>query len=529
MPEGFTFFPQLLRRAGYYTSNSAKEDYNLEKPGRVWDESSRQAHWRNRPEGTAFFSVFNFAASHESQIRLRPHTQVHDPSSIRVPAYHPDTPEVRRDWAQYYDKMTEVDMAIGRVLDQLAEDGLIENTIVFYWGDHGVGLPRGKRTAMDSGLRVPLIVSIPERLRHLAPKDWMVGGVSDRLVSFVDFAPTVLSLAGVEIPSQYQGRAFLGTAEGLPKSNLFGFRGRMDERIDMVRTVTDGRYVYVRNYMPHRPHGQHVWYEFQTPTTQVWRRLWEANETTPAQSAFWLSRRPAEELYDLASDPDEVVNLSGSGDHAAIKMRLKQELVRHMVETRDLGLLPEAELRERARTTSPWELAQSPEAYPLEVTLAAAETATSSDEGDSAALLGYLKHADAAVRFWGALGFLHRGAPEGLMYKLVLPAMARALDDPSPAVAITAAEYNVRHGGPQVRDRSLDRLLDLANMERSEPAVVWQALNALDYLGELARPRELEMRTLPTSLERTPPWAESYVPRLVEKTLDDLVVKSGTP
>ena len=222
LPAGFRFFPQLLRAAGYYATNNAKEDYNLEKPGQVWDDSSRQAHWRNRAPGQPFFAVFNFTVTHESQIRRRPHTPVHSASEVPLPAYHPDTPEVRRDWAQYYDKMAEMDAMAGERLRELEQAGLADSTIIFYWGDHGIGLPRGKRTALDTGLRVPLIVSIPERFQHLAP-GLPRGSGTDRLVGFIDFAPTMLSLAGVEVPQHYQGSAFLGRADTGPSGYLFGF------------------------------------------------------------------------------------------------------------------------------------------------------------------------------------------------------------------------------------------------------------------------------------------------------------------
>ena len=209
-PAGKKMFPQLLRDAGYYCSNNSKEDYNLAKPGKVWDESSKKAHWRNRTTGQPFFVVFNSEKSHESKIRARPHTLIHDPAKVRVPPYHPDTPEVRRDWAQYYDIVSEADADAGKLLVQLDADGLAENTIVFYFGDHGSGMPRSKRWPYDSGLRVPLVVFIPEKFKDLRPPDYKVGGTSDRLVSFVDCAPTVLSLAGVKAPEWMQGRAFLG-------------------------------------------------------------------------------------------------------------------------------------------------------------------------------------------------------------------------------------------------------------------------------------------------------------------------------
>src|SRR5205807_2029380 len=185
---------------------------------------------------------------------------VHDPAKVRLPAYHPDTPEVRQDWAEYYDVVSEADADAGARLKELLEAGLAEDTIVFYFADHGSGMPRSKRWPYDSGLHVPLIVHFPQKWRHLAGTDYAPGGKSDRLVSFVDFAPTVLSLAGIQPPEWMQGHAFLGKFLEAPQPFAYGFRGRMDERYDLVRSVTDGRYVYIRNYMPHKIYGQHIDY-----------------------------------------------------------------------------------------------------------------------------------------------------------------------------------------------------------------------------------------------------------------------------
>ena len=176
LPASMRMFPQYLRDAGYYASNNAKEDYNLEKPGKVWDESGGKAHWRKRAPGQPFFSVFNFTVTHESRIRRRPHVPVHDPARAPVPAYHPDTEESRADWAQYYDKVSEMDALAGRVLAELREDGLEEETIVLYWADHGPGMPRGKRWTYNSGLHVPLILYIPERFKQLRPPEYAAGG-----------------------------------------------------------------------------------------------------------------------------------------------------------------------------------------------------------------------------------------------------------------------------------------------------------------------------------------------------------------
>ncbi len=243
LPASMKMYPQYLREAGYYCTNNSKEDYNLEKPGEVWDESSRKGHWRNRKPGQPFFAIFNFTTSHESQIRKRPHTPVHDPAKVRVPAYHPDTPEVRRDWAQYYDKITEMDAQVGRVLGELEQDGLEQDTIIFYYGDHGSGMPRSKRWPYNSGLNVPMIVSVPEKFKELAPKGYVRGGKSDRLVGFIDLAPTLLSIVGIQPPDSMQGHAFLGKYEAPEQPYGYGFRGRMDERYDMLRVVRDKRYI----------------------------------------------------------------------------------------------------------------------------------------------------------------------------------------------------------------------------------------------------------------------------------------------
>src|SRR5689334_20655654 len=255
MPAFMQMYPQLLREAGYYCTNNNKEDYNLQKPGKVWDESSKTSHWKNRKPGQPFFAVFNYMITHESQIRSRPHPLVHDPAKAPVPSYMPDTPEVRHDWAQYYDNITKSDENVGKALKELDEAGLADDTIVFYYGDHGSGMPRSKRYLYNSGLNAAFVVYIPPKFKDLMPKDFVPGSKSDRLIAFVDLAPTLLSLIGVKPPDWMQGHAFLGRYEEPPQEFLFGFRGRMDERYDMMRSVRDQRYVYIRNYMPHRTYG----------------------------------------------------------------------------------------------------------------------------------------------------------------------------------------------------------------------------------------------------------------------------------
>jgi uncharacterized sulfatase len=286
--------------------------------------------------------VFNSTKSHESQIRTRPHTQITQPANVRIPAYHPDTPEVREDWAQYYDKVSEADADAGKHLKEIEEAGLADDTIVFYYGDHGSGMPRSKRWPSNSGLHVPMVVFFPKKWQHLAPKEYSDGGKSDRLVSFVDLAPTVLSIAGIQPPEWMQGHAFAGPHQTEPQAFIYGERGRMDERMDVVRSVTDGRYVYVRQLMPHLPYGQYLNYMFQQATTRVWSDLFTAGKVDELQSRFWKPK-PSEELYDLQSDPWETKNLVDSKAHAGDLERLRAAQDAWLLETRDLGLIPEAE------------------------------------------------------------------------------------------------------------------------------------------------------------------------------------------
>lgn len=408
MPDFMQMYPQLLRAAGYYCSNNQKEDYNLQKPEGVWDESSRQAHWKNRKPGQPFFAVFNHEITHESQIRRRPHTLVHDSAKAPLPAYHPDTPEVRHDWAQYYDNISTLDGQIAARLKELEDAGLAEDTIVFFYSDHGSGMPRSKRWPYHSGLHVPLIIHVPAKWRHLAPKDYQPGGQTDRLVNFADFAPTLCSLAGVKPPMWMQGHAFMGQFEAAPQRFSYGFRGRMDERYDLVRSVTDGRYVYVRNYMPHLIYGQYLNYMFQTPTTRVWKQLYDEGKLEPPQTFFW-ERKPTEELYDLQSDPDEVRNLTSSPKHQRILAQLRKANREHLLRLRDLGFLPEAEMHRRSRSSTPYALGHDNTKFPLKRVLEAAELASSLKPEALRRLKKALGDKDSGVRYWAALGILMRG------------------------------------------------------------------------------------------------------------------------
>lgn len=342
-------FPEYLRAAGYFTSNRSKTDYQFGVPFTIWDDLGRSAHWRNRPDrNQPFFSVFNIEVTHESQAfpsspARKGKPLLTDPAKIQVPAYYPDTPLVREELARLYDNIADMDTQVGEILRQLEEDGLADDTVVFYWSDHGDGVPRAKRSLYDSGLRVPLMIRWPGGLgAGPAP-----GAVSDQLVSFVDLAPTVLALAGVEIPSHLQGRVIAGPEAGPEPDLVFAARDRMDIEYDMMRSARDKRFLYIRNFEPELPYAGHIIYRNQSNIMQEWFRL-QAERKLAGPAALWMrTNRPAEELYDTRSDPDQIENLSADPAHRATLERMRQAVSAWMARISDQGLVNEPEMIQR--------------------------------------------------------------------------------------------------------------------------------------------------------------------------------------
>lgn len=521
MPEQLKMYPEHLRKAGYYCTNNSKEDYNLEKPADLWDDSSRKAHWKNRGEDQPFFAIFNHTISHESQLRKRPHTAVQDPAGVRVPAYHPDTPEVRQDWAQYYDKLTEMDQLVGQNIEELEKAGLLDETIIFYYGDHGSGMPRHKRWPYNSGLHVPLIVVIPEKFQHLAPPEYKVNGASDRLVSFVDLAPTVLSLAGVKPPEEWQGHAFAGQFTAPEQDYIFGFRGRMDERPDFVRSVRNERFIYIRHFNRHRPYGQFVHYMFRTPTTRKWFELHEQGKLTPAQDLFWQTK-PVEELYDLQADRDEVNNLADDPAHEETLQDFRQALFQFMIETKDLGIVPEAELQQRTDGKSPYDVQRNGELlaqYDRVLLTAAAASHLDVDKIDQETMVSAFQNDEATIRYWAcewALMNEKRGVDKARKQ------LVECLKDSSSSVRVAAAEALGRYGSEDDLKQALPVLLKAADLNESDVYTAIAALNSLDYLDDRAKSIRDEIEALPEKVKQMPPRTDSYVPRLKEKIMADL-------
>jgi len=400
IPSWLKGFPALLREAGYFTSNNSKTDYNSPISVReAWNMSSGSATWRNRPDlRQPFFSVFNHEVTHESCLfptnDLPLDFTPTDPARVRIPPYQPDTPEMRADWARYYDHLALMDEQIAAKLKMLADDGLAENTIVFYYSDNGGVLPRSKRFLEESGTHVPLIVYFPPKWRHLSPAP--PGSRIKEPVSFVDFAPTVMSLAGVKIPDYIQGRAFLGPARA---TNQFVFltRDRMDERYDMMRSVADGRWLYIRNFRPDLPYVQPLEYQSRARGYQSWARMAREGKLTPATAQYW-GEKPSEELYDMLADPDSVKNLAGGAAHRVTLERMRAALKRHSLEVVDNGFLPEGS------TLEGYEASRKPGGWSVERVFDLAMLASDRDPSNLPKFITALDDANEPVRWWAAQG-----------------------------------------------------------------------------------------------------------------------------
>ncbi len=339
LPHYVRTFTEYLRAAGYYCSNNQKTDYQFTPPVTAWDDCSARGHWRNRSGEQAFFAVFNPTFTHESGMWPKEDRPlVTDPDQVALPPYLPDTSKAREALARQYDNITRDDERVGELLDQLEEDGLLDNTIVFLWSDHGEGLPRGKRWPYDAGIRIPLIVRWPGALEP--------DSVCEDLISLVDLGPTVLSLAGVQLPLHLQGQPFLGP-DAAPREFIYAARDRYDESYDMVRAVRDRRFKYIRNYYPEKPYLLWIPYRNQHPVMQEMWRLHLEDKLEGPQRLMFQTPRPVEELYDLRSDPCEIHNLADNPTHRPVLERMRQALETWRVDTGDMGDISEDEMVSR--------------------------------------------------------------------------------------------------------------------------------------------------------------------------------------
>ncbi len=523
LPDQIVPFPAYLRQAGYYTSNNSKQDYQFETPKGVWDESSGRAHWRKRKDkDQPFFSVFNFTGCHESGIageaKYRSVTEVLDPSQRQdayalstFPPYYPDTPRAREDWKRNYELITAMDHWAGELIAQLKEDGLYDNTVIFFWSDHGVGLPRGKRWLYDSGTRVPLIVRIPESLR--IGGQGSEGMISQQLISSIDFGPTVLNLAGVDVPDHIQGRPFLGPNAAAARDYVFGARDRMDERYDIIRMARDQRFKYIRNYEPLKTYYQYMNTPEKGATMADLRQLHQSRALPPEAEYYFSPTKPVEELYDTWTDPFEVKNIAGDPVYTDTLSRLREAHLSWVKRTRDTGLIAEPILIEREkRIGHRYGILRQNDDPTFNRRLADIATQASGGLTALPSLLEAMSDRDAAIRYWGAVGIGNIGTEA----RSAVKAMEKALGDESAVVRIAAARALCRLDMPK-------RALPVLTKELDE-GEQWERLHAaivLDEIDEMARPVLSEMHA---ALEpRMDLYANGkYVVRVLNRALSQL-------
>ena len=497
-------FPKLLRAAGYYCTNNAKTDYNVTNEFDAgWSESGRKAHWRNRPDrGQPFFAVFNRTVTHESGLfgdtpaRVRaglPEKVRADPAAIRVPPFYPDTPVIRAALASRLDLAAALDGEVGGILDDLAADGLADETIVVFWGDHGEGIPHGKRSLTEHGLRVPLIVYVPERFqaRAVLPGARSPRGISPNLVSLLDLGSTMLDLAGVPTPDWMEGRSFLGP-HAVVRDIVIGARDRMDAPPGFGRTVRDSRFRYVRHFLPWIPGDDLPHYANGVPITGELRAVREAGALPAGAQWFRRASRPVEELFDVTSDPDELSDLAGDAACGPDLGRLRDDLNRWMRATRDTGILPEPILRREARAAgSEWAIFHpahddAAAARRYDAILAAAWAVADGLPPPHA--LPYLRDPEAAIRFWGTCGVawwaLRTEATES--HAAAVSEIVPRLADRDEVVRLNAARWICRLEPAEDDRPALDVLA--AGIVSKDPDVRMTTLVSIDEVGDRAKP-----------------------------------------
>lgn len=524
LPDFIRPFPMALRESGYYCSNNSKQDYQFKTPKGTWDDSSRDAHWRNRKDDSQpFFSVFNYTGCHESGIASESKykkvtqdlmaEQRQDANKLTTfPPYYPDTAKAREDWKRNYELITAMDAWAGDLLSQLKEDDLLENTIVFFWTDHGVGLPRAKRWLYDSGTHIPLVVRIPEKYR--VDGQGTPNAMTDQLVSSIDFGPTVLNLAGVDVPDHVQGKPFLGNNTPAARDYVYGARDRMDERYDIIRMVRDKRFKYIRNYEPLKTFYQYMNTPEKGATMSELRRLHDAGKLSPAAERFFDENKPVEELYDTETDPHELNNLAALPAHAERLGTMREAHLAWVRETKDLGLIAEPLLQAREKKIGHrYGILRDGNGDAVSKRVARVAALASSGPEGLVELLKALNDEDAAVRYWGAVGVANIGAAAT---DLAESSIRKAMKDDAAVVRTAAAHALCRMGKADDALPVLTSVLaDGEQWERLHAAIV------LDEIDDQARPVIAEMHKALAPQKKL--YAKGkYTVRVINRALNQL-------
>jgi len=340
LPQGVKCYTEFMRKAGYYCTNNDKTDYQFASPLTAWDENGENAHWKHRPTGKPFLSIFNLFVTHESQIWARGSLPlVVDPAIIKLPPYYPDEQAIRHDMAVMYSNIYEMDKQVQKLIDEVKEAGLLDSTIIIFYSDNGGPLPRGKRAVNESGMLVPFMVRYPSGYRK--------GEVDNRLLLFIDIPATILSIAGIKPPSYMHGKAFLGESNTKPRKYVYGVRNRMDEQIDKQIAIRDSKFRYIRNYMPEKANYMPIGYRLQMPMMRRMVEMLKNDSLNDTQKLWFKAPRPKEEFYDVDKDPFEVDNLINDPIYKSDIERLRKDLDKWNNKYNAYWKLSEIETREK--------------------------------------------------------------------------------------------------------------------------------------------------------------------------------------
>ncbi len=512
IPRRYRPYVEYLRQAGYYCTNNEKTDYNFEgDDNAIWDESSEQAHYSRRPAGAPFLAVFNLMTTHESSLFANRPAEPRrlTPAEVDLPPYVPDIPEMRKDFARYHDRIARMDGQVGQLLDELAEAGLADDTIVIYNADNGGGTPRGKRYLRETGVRIPLIIHVPERWRSLAT--FASGERVAEPVSFVDFLPTLLSLAGIEIPSHLQGRPFLGPArvEPAPDDMVLLYADRFDETYGMRRALTDGDWKYIRRFTPHLPAAPYGLYIFGQPSWTAWREAWRAGKLTDRHRQIWEAPQQSEQLYNLDRDPWEVHNLADDPAFADKLAAMRGRLKDTMRSVTDTGVVPEPLFETLRAGSTIADFVQS-DRFDYDAALDLAFAATQRDASLLPKLKQGLASASPVDRYWALCGMIILGDAASREVATVTP----LLDDAASVNRATAAFALWTFGR---RDAARSALLGEAARDIDTASLLYllNTLQHLDLLDDL--PAEWVSATRanigePAHVDRFPAYFDRFFP-----------------
>jgi arylsulfatase A-like enzyme len=481
VPEFIKGFPYYLQQAGYYTTNNQKTDYNVANEqqfiGEAWNESSGESGWWGRKPGQPFFAVFNFMDSHQSRTmtesyewykenvlaKLPENERIADSAFAMPPFYH-DSPEMRRQFARVYNSIKLTDHKIGELLARLEKDHLKDSTIIFFYGDHGEGIPRGKTNGINLGYRVPFIVWFPDMYKQLSP--WGTGGVvTDELIDFTDLASTLISLAGGQVPEHMTGRKLIGKDRSEPADHLALSSDRSDNGIDMIRTVTDGKYVYSRNFMPFMPEARYIRYMEIGEIKQQMRKDLAEGKLNPLQKSLFEDR-PAEFLFDTENDIWETKNLAGDSEYRTVLLQMRELLKTEVLQSRDILFLPEYEIGLLTDTITAYEFRLNEKDYPLAKIYEAASLSGFRGKETTEKQIKLLADPDKIIRYWAIIG-LRSQSPENL--KPYVKEIIHAMQDDYLPVAVTASaiayrEFDHKQAGENLKSFCAGSNQDIALM-----------------------------------------------------------------